>query len=331
MKNRTLRHIILITLIVICGWFFINDCWAAEKSYPTRSIDIIAGFGAGGPSDLLNRALAKGLEKHLQVTLVPVNKPGGSGLIAMSYLANSPPDGYTMVTQGMNLLIAVLNKTATSSLEDFMIVGQASAFSSVMAVSANAPWKTFQEFVDYAKKNPGTKYAHPGTGSIIYNRMENLNKAAELGLIGVPFKSDAECIAPVMSMNIPIGVYAVTNPKRQADAGKMRILFSFDPPKEAGLDPNLPTINSFFGKTIADLDIDIPMFLWVPAKTPPEIVKILETALKKVCDDPEFAESLKKIDLRVAFLDSETCMKQKLPHQLSRMKTLIEAASQQKK
>lgn len=266
MKNIGMGFLSVGILLIIISTFPINS-WAAEKKYPSRQIELTIANPAGGSADIVTRMLAKWMERYLGVPVVCVNKPGGGGIINASYIKNSPPDGYTMAGSVTidHILIPVLLGQAPFSIEDFRVIGQWASFSAVMGVNADSPWKTFQDFVDYAKKNPGVKYGHPGVGSTMFLRMENLSKLANLGLVGVPFTGDSETIVAVLGNHVAVGAGGVSAYKAQADAGKIRILFSFEPVSELGLDPKIPEI-SFFGKNIADNDINNTLSMVINSK-----------------------------------------------------------------
>lgn len=170
MKIRMFRSILgVIFLMSILALFVSNYAWAAGAKYPSGPIDIFCGFGPGGPTDLITRALARGLEKYLGVTVVPGNKPGGGAMIAANALAGSRPDGYTMaMLSPEHFVTPILYGRATYSLEDILVVGQFAKCPVTVSVRADAPWKTFQELLDYVRKNPGVKYAHPGVGSVTF-------------------------------------------------------------------------------------------------------------------------------------------------------------------
>ncbi len=303
MKKRTVRGFYLLSIVFMFVCILPCSSWAAGEKYPSHPIDLFCGFAAGGQTDLCNRALAKGLEKYLGVTVVPGNKPGAGGVIATTALINSHSDGYSMALLGFNVVTALVLGQGNYSLDDLTIVGQFATFPGVLSTSVDSQWKTFQEFIDYVKKNPGTKYAHPGIGSSIHIRMENLNKNANLRMLGVPFKSDPEIIAAILGKHIPVGIGSLMAAKSQVDGGKMRILLSFDPPAEVGLDPTIPDILTAFDKSISDKDLEIVVFLAVPRKTPKEIVQVLDQTLEKVTKDPEFIGDLKKLYIRVSYLD----------------------------
>lgn len=325
------RGKLIIIFIAISFIFLIIEfsmdriCRAEEMKYPSKYIELFCGFAPGGQFDLINRILAKGLEKYLNMTVVPVNRPGAAEVIAATVLANSRPDGYTLATLGdAGLITAFLSGTATYSKEDLRVVGKFAFVSNVMAVSADSPWKTIQEFMDYAHKNPGLNYAHTGVGSSPFIRVEYFNKIANLKMRGVPFKgSTPEIIAAVLGKHVHIGVTSYQGAKSQADSGKMRILMCFDPPG-LGPDPTLPNIPSLFGKDVPDID-PVSSYLVAHGKTPEAIVKSLEQTLEKVTKDPEFISNIKKLYVGIQFVDGKT-LSPKMQETTLQIKTILQAA-----
>jgi tripartite-type tricarboxylate transporter receptor subunit TctC len=142
------------------GFISFSDSWAAEK-YPSRPIELVCEYAVGGQADFTNRLLARFLEKYLGTTIVPVNKPGAGGAIAVNFVANSRPDGYTILSQGDAFCINFLLEQANYKLEDLRIFAEFFLVNAVIFVTADSPWKTFQEFMDYARRNPGGRFAHP--------------------------------------------------------------------------------------------------------------------------------------------------------------------------
>lgn len=280
MKKKIFRGFSMVSILFILVCTLSNNSWAQQKKYPLGSIDLLCGFPAGGQTDLANRALAKGLEKVLGVTVVPVNKPGAGGLISITALANASPDGYTLGMFSDGAIISILLGQATYTMDGFRIIGTFACYDNVIVTSADLPWKNIQDLVDYARKNPGVKFGHPGVTTATFMYAESLNKHAKLGMINLPFKGDPEIIAAVLGRHVPIGVFGYMNGKIQADAGKMKILFCFN-----GYDPAIPSISTTFGKSVPV--IDLPWYLAVPRKTPDEIFRILEQALEKVTKDPD--------------------------------------------
>ena len=308
-------------LIVIATLLFCSSgiLYAAEK-YPSRPIELLCGYPPGTGPDILNRILAQYLEKQLGVTVMPINKPGGGGVVAITAAAAARPDGYTVINTG-DYIIPVLTGQAGYAIEDLRVAAQIGLNGAVLIVTADSPWKTFQDFLDYAKKNPGVKYANPSPTSMATMRTENLSRQANLKLIGLPVPDVATA---VLGKTAPIGLTAAAAAKGLAEAGRTRILFSFDPARDFGLDPSIPDFAKVFGKDVTD--IPIAVYLAVPAKTPPEIVQVLETAMEKASKDPGFVNELAKNYFKASFAPGKTVMDQ-IPKKVSLIKAILQTAT----
>jgi tripartite-type tricarboxylate transporter receptor subunit TctC len=306
MKKRILKTFFVLGILFLFILAPLSDSRAADK-FPSRYIELYHGFPPGGAVEIQNRVLAKSLEKHLGVPVVSVSKAGGGGVIGTTALINAPPDGYTAANMSFGSIVqTVLLSNGALSLDDLKVVAQWNIFGAAMCVSPDSQWKTFQALLDHARKNPGTKFAHTGVGNATYLRMENLNRSANLKMIHVPFKGDAEVITALLGKHVPVGVFSAFSAKAQAAAGKLRIIFSFDAPAKFGLDPNIPYIANTFEKSIADKDIEIVGFVIVPRKTPDEIVKILESAMQKACKEPELIDNVEKFGMAIQYFDGKT-------------------------
>jgi tripartite-type tricarboxylate transporter receptor subunit TctC len=317
MKKNMFRHLFLVSILVTLVCTFPNHSWAVEKKYPTGPIDLFVGFAAGGQADFINRTLARGLEKYLGVTVVPGNKVGGGGIVLASLVASSRPDGYTLGTLSDSVIVATLTGQGTYKMEDLHIVGVVASYENCWVTSIDSPWKTIEEFVDYARKNPGVKYAHPGVGSVTHIYTENISRNANLNLTNVPFKGDPEINAAVLGKHVPIAAYAYSSGKIQTDAGKTRMLLCYN-----GLDPTIPSISKVFGKSVPTFDL--VFFLAVPGKTPDETVRVLEQAIEKVSKDPEYVNTLRKNNVWPLFVDSKTCTQKTIPEKISILKGVMQ-------
>lgn len=319
MKKRIFRSLFLVSILLTLFCISFNSSWAAEK-YPSRPIEFVTPWPPGGVADLTGRACARHLSNVLGVTVVPVNKPGASAIIGTSYVLNSPPDGYTILFHGDAYYIEVIAGRATFKFEDVRFIGKVLEFTYVIAVPADSRWKTFQELMDYARKNPGllTYGAVPGAGPYIC--MEYLKKVAKLSMGNVPFKGDIETAPAILGKHVPLGCLTWTGVKPLVDAGKLRILFSFGPAADFGLDPSIPDWPTLFK--------DMPAYtnylsLAVRAKTPDEIVKVLEQATEKMTKAPEFIQELKKLNQSVNFMDGKTFTEKILPWRISLLKEIL--------
>jgi len=290
MKKTVSLVILFASVAIVLGLF--SEIRAQEK-YPTRPIEIVTTFPPGGVSEMTVRTWGKYMEKILGQPIVNLAKPGGGGVIGMQYVVNSKPDGYTTLNAG-NIAPTILSGTAPYKFEDLKIVAQVTQNGNVMCVAADAPWKTWQEFVDYAKKNPGVKYGHPGLGIVAYYRAENLNRQLGLKMVSLPSQGDAESVARLLGHHIPIANVASAIAKPQIEAGKLRALMSFEPAKEFGLPASVPDLLQLYGKDFPDIPVGV--YLYAPAKTPDYIVQILEKTFEQMSKNPEFIADCQKMN-----------------------------------
>lgn len=312
MKKRIFRGLLCLGVIFAVVCIFSNDAWVAENKYPSKTIEMLISFPPGGVVDLQTRLLAKHFEKELGVTVVPVNKPGGGGSLGAGIMASRSPDGHTMsIMIQSSIIMPVLLKQADFSIQDFRAIGRvADTAPVVFVVHPDSPWKTFQDFVEYAKKNPGVKCGHPPTTTAAALKMNYVNKLADLKLVGVPFKTDPDLNVAIMGKHIPIAMSGVATLKGVLEAGKVRVLFSFSPPAEIvalNVDPTTPDFQSFFGRAP---QFDLPFYLWVHSKTPNAIIEMLKRTLEKVVKDPEFVRDMGKIGYRAHYVDGDVAMEE---------------------
>ena len=146
-------------------------------------------------------------------------------------------------------------------------------------------------------------------------------------MVPVPLNGDAEIIPAVLGKHLPIGSFGAAAAKAQADAGKLRILMSFDPPGEIGLDPKIPDLQTVFGKNVPD--VDIGSYLVVPRKTPDDIVKVLEQAMGQITKDPEFIKEFNGKNMKVKFVDGTTLMQRVLPEKNARIEAIMKKPDRQ--
>jgi len=318
MSTRRGKILLILTSAVLCLSIVITSANSTEK-YPSRPVNIISPFVPGGSMSTLAVITAKYLEKHLGVPFFAENKPGGGTVIGAAYVMNAPPDGYTLLCAA-DIFTSVLLGTAPYKMEDIRVVAQLSLNGNALSVRSDAPWKSLQEFVDHARKNPGIKYAHPGVGTFIYFRTENFNKKAKLNLIGVPTKGDAEVISALLGGHVPVGVGSTFAHKAQADAGKIRILLSYDKAEGFDLDANTPDIEGFFKGSVHD--IPVSTYIYAPPKTPKERIELLEKTLEKITKESEFMAELKKLGMMVSFIPGDKVM-ETLPKKIETVREIM--------
>jgi tripartite-type tricarboxylate transporter receptor subunit TctC len=323
MLRRRFGNVVLVTMLFVFVCVPFGGSWAAEK-YPSRYITLVHGYPGAGMAEANNQLIAKALKKVLGVDVIVEGKAGGGGVVATNAIITGPSDGYAIGHQSfMSIVQTALMSKGTVTMDSIRVLGQIQAINQALVVAADAPWKTLQEFMDYVKKTPGVQYANAGVGNSGQVRWENINRLTGLKMVGIPFKGDTEVIAAILGKHSPIGICGIPSAMAQAEAGKLRILMTFENPKMSGLDPKVPYIASFFPKSVSEKDIESVNFLFVNKKTPEEIVSVLEKAMEKACKDPEFIAANQKLGLMTLYLEPKAAAA-KLKRMFEQAKEIVE-------
>lgn len=286
---------------------------AQTSDFPNKPIQIMVGWAAGGTEDLRARSLAPTLEKVLGQPVLVVNKPGASATISFTLVKNSKPDGYTLGSASTSsvLFTPQLVKVEYNALTDFTYVAGTVIQPYGIVVRSDAPWKNFDELLDYVRKNPGkVKYAHTGIGSTAHVYMEAFAKQLNLNWVQVPFKGDAPCVTALLGGHVPIaGISSGFAP--HVRSGKMRLLVLLMGERWPVFS-KVPTMKEYGFKL--DLRAAEVLGYFVPKDTPPQVVSKLENAFKQAVDSSEFKRAMETIDNKPSFRDSRTFTK--LIHEL---------------
>ncbi|PZE19678.1 Bug family tripartite tricarboxylate transporter substrate binding protein [Paenibacillus xerothermodurans] len=267
--------------------------------FPKKPIELIVPYATGGGTDVTARTLANAVSKYLpnQQTVVTVNKPGASGVIGLGEVFQAKPDGYkiSMATIG-NLAIQPNYGKTPYSYDSFEPILIANSVPHILAVQADAPWKTVDEWLDYVQKNPNAfSYSTPGQGNTQHLNMEGVALKDGLKLKHVPFDGAAPAITALLGGHVHGAVVQVHEAKPQVDAGALRILANIGTSKaEAIKDVPLLHERGYIG-------YNAWTGIVAPKGTPPEAVAILHDAFKKALEDPETVNEFKKIGIEPAY------------------------------
>jgi len=271
---------------------------AAAQDYPNKPITLIIPWVAGGPTDIVMRAVAEAAQKHLGQPIIVENKAGGGGSVGPAQMAaTAKPDGYT-ISQMPDAVyrMQITQKTTYDSQTDFTYIIQLTGYAYGVTVPMDSPFKSWQDVAAYAKDNPGKlNYGSPGAGSTPHMGMERIQKQLGIKLVHVPFKGAAEVNIAVAGGHIMVGASG-TSAKTLADAGKLRFLNIWTPSRLKML-PDVPTLRELG----IPFDIEGPIGVAGPKGMDPKIVTILHDAFKKTLDDPKVLEVLAKMELVPAY------------------------------
>lgn len=262
---------------------------ASAQNFPAKPIRIVVPLAAGGPGDVLTRAVAQKLTDNLGQQVVIDNRPGANTNIGNESVAKSAPDGYTLLSTASTLTInpALYANLPYDAVKSFTPVSLIAWTPLVLVVHPSLPVKSVPELVALAKARPGQiYYGSAGSGSVLHLAGEMLNTMARIELVHVPYKGVTNAFSDLLGGQISLMFPGAPIALPQARAGKLRALATTGE-KRAPAAPELPTVaeTGFPG-----YEVSVWYGLLAPAGTPAATVNRLNAEIVKVVQLPEIAE-----------------------------------------
>lgn len=200
---------------------------ASAQEYPTRPVRWIVGFPAGGPTDLLARLLGQWLSERLGQQFIIENRPGAGGNLATQAVANSPPDGYTLLlVSHANAINATLYQNLPFNFQnDIASVAGIASVPNVLVVHPSVPAKTVAEFIGHAKANPGRiNYASAGNGTSAHLAAELFKAMTGVDLVHVPYRGAAPALTDMLTGQVQVMFNSMSSSIGHVKAGHLRAL-----------------------------------------------------------------------------------------------------------
>ncbi len=266
----------------------------ATAEFPDRPITIYISMAPGGSVDICTRSISAAAEKTLGKPIIIENRAGGGGTVAYALVANVKPDGYTLcggVSTGI-VRAPQMQKVTFKPLKSFTpLIAYAKPYNGIV-VKNDAPWKTFKELIEYAKKNPNKiKYGTGGIGTAMHHAMAFVEHQDGIKWIHVPYKGNADALTALLGGHVDV---ASVGPEWVpfVKSGTMRLLAV----TEEKRNPNFADV-----PTLKDLGYDFAnetVFCIVgPAGLPQDIANKLEAAFTKAAESKEVKVAVEKLDL----------------------------------
>jgi tripartite-type tricarboxylate transporter receptor subunit TctC len=265
---------------------------AQPQAFPAKPIRIVVPFSAGGPTDITARLIGPRMTELLGQPIVIDNRAGATGIIGAELVAKSPADGYTLLF-GTASVVAInmvtYSKLPYDTLRDFQALTPVMTTSTILVVHPSIPAKTLKELVGLARARPGEiSLASAGTGGTLHLPIEMLMKSAGIKLTHVPYKGAAPAVVDVVGGQVS-GMFVdlpVISPYLKA--GRVRAL-AMASPKRSVYFPDVPTTKEAGYK---DVELQNYYALFLPSRTPPDVVAKLHDAVVKTVNTPAVREKL---------------------------------------
>ena len=291
-----------VSIFILLGFLLLLWCFGTVKGaeqFPNKPIRLISPQGPGSGNDLVSRIVKDPLSKILGVPVVVENKPGGGSAIGSDYVAKSRPDGYTILSGSAASIIIIPIINPTYTLEDLMPIGKVAWAAMVLSVRADSPFKTFDDLLDFTKKNPGKlTYASAGHGSITYFAIEILKWKAGADLTFVPTTAGTTNMTAILGGHVDVVMDSFGTQRGLIESGKIRPLAAVPGTRF------LPNVPSFAEKGFPEAPGSF-IGHFVPKGTPQPVIQKLMQALEKTTSTPSVISQTEKIGYQIDFVPTE--------------------------
>jgi tripartite-type tricarboxylate transporter receptor subunit TctC len=262
------------------------------QTYPSRQIDLIVPFVAGGTTDTAARMIGQHLSDKWGQPVIVNNRPGGGSTIGTNLVAKAAPDGYTLLVTTIAFAInAGLHKQPYDAVKDFSAITEISSIPIMLVVHPSLPVTTLEEFIAYTKMQPaGVDYASSGPGTSTHLAAEMFRTMTGARLVHVPFKGNAEVMNALLGGHVKAHFGLSASSLQHVRSGKLRVLAVTTEQRLASL-PDVPTVAE---RGYPGYEISSWQGAFAPAGTPRMVVDKLSTEIVRLIKTPEIQERIRK-------------------------------------
>jgi len=258
------------------------------QNYPAKPIKIVVGYSAGGAVDIVARTLGQSVGASMGQSVIVDNKPGAGTNIAVKYVIDAAPDGYTllMAANALAANMALFHPAPFDAERDLAPVALIGRVPVVLAANPGAPYANVAQLIQAAKAKPGTiAFATPGNGSTPHMAAELFARAAGISMQHIPYRGGAQAITDVIGGQVPLVAMNALEVKPHVASGKLKVLAVLSPARSA-IFPDVPTIaeSGFPG-----FEASVWYALMAPAATPKPIIEKLHAEVQKALKTPDVA------------------------------------------
>ncbi len=314
----------LLATLAVAGAFVVAAS-AQAQDFPTKPINLVVPFAAGGSTDLVGRVIAEGMSAQLGQQVLVVNQAGAGGVLGATAVADAAPDGYTILmgTIATHALSASLYATPPfDPSADFAPISLLVTVPNVLLVNPDFPANTVEELIAKLKAEPETHaYASSGNGTPLHLSGELFKSMAGVDMVHVPYQGSGPALVDALSGAVPIIFDNLPSATEHMKAGTLRPLAVTTPERAASF-PDVPTMDE---AGVPGYETNTWNALFAPAGTPPEVIARLNEAAVAVVNDPAVKERLAGVGAVVVGSTAEE-LAAHVSAEVARWKPVIEAA-----
>jgi tripartite-type tricarboxylate transporter receptor subunit TctC len=304
MKRRaTLK---LLSTCVVAGGLSLGLAGTAlAQNYPNKPITMVVPFPPGGVADTVGRPMAEAMARYLKQPVVVENRAGAGGGVGMGAVARAQPDGYTILMALSSLVVLpeadkILNRNPLFTVDQLAPIARVTGDPTVLVVRSDSPWKTYAEFIDYARKNPGKiTFGSSGNYGTMHIPMEQLKIATNTSMLHIPYTGAGPAIQGMLSKQVDALSSGPASVAQHIQAGTMRALAHWGDGRLALL-PDVPSFK--------ELNVQIGYSQWsgifTPAGTPEPVINRLRDAVKFALTDQRTLDALRSAGTSFMHMDA---------------------------
>jgi tripartite-type tricarboxylate transporter receptor subunit TctC len=271
---------------------FLIACAGLVQAWPTRPVNFIVPYPPGGGTDIIARIVQEPLSKQLGQPIVIENRGGAGGSVGTGAATRATPEGYTLLFTLSSHTInpAIYPQLPFDTERDFRPISLVCSLPQLFAVNNATPYRTFEDLVQYMKKNPGKlDYASVGIGSPSHIAGELLKMRLNGYMVHIPYRGGGPAVAAALAGDVPLVVVSIPAAMSQVRSGRLRPL-AVSTQKRTSILPDVPTVAEATG--LRDFEVDSWYGMFAPAKTPDEAVTMMNKVIATTVALPEVKAKL---------------------------------------
>ena len=270
---------------------FLLTAWVHAQTYPVKSIRLIAPFSPGASTDVVGRLLAAKLTESWGQTVIVENRAGAGGIVGATYVAKSPPDGYTLLMGSVGSLgtIGLRKNPPYDPVRDFAPITLGVRAASALVVHPSLPVTSVKQLIAFARAHPGElNYASSGVGSPSHLALEFFNSLAGVQTVHIPFKGPAEATTELLTGRSHIIIQSAVSTLAYLQSGRLRVLATTGSKRMT----ELPAVPTMIEAGLPGYEVYVWYGVLAPAGTSPEIVARLNHELVRIFNLPDVKAKL---------------------------------------